>query len=291
MKALGFHEQRDLRIDQVAEPSSPKGADVVLDIIYCGICGTDVHEDNSGSIILPVTPHPVSGAAVPIIPGHEFSAVVAEVGPEVSAVSPVSPGDRVAILSHLMMPGDYYAQHNLGQFSPNTGLVGLTWHWGGMGQRALVPADNLVRLPNSVTDIQGATLEPTAVAINAIDETRFAAGQTLLNTCVGPIGALTALAARAAGASKITIHEPNKARTAKLEQFAEFTVFSGDSNEVLSAIADETDEGIGVDVAVECAGRVCRSLPGPQPVYRCHEADRARCYCVAEDRQHAGRSC
>jgi len=251
MRALRFHAQRDVRIEEVAEPLAPTGEEVLLDIIYCGICGTDVHEYNSGPIILPVKPHPVSGAVLPIILGHEFSAVVAEVGPQVSTVSP---GERVAILPHLMMKGDYFVQRNLGQFSPDTGLVGLTWHWGGMGQRAMVPAENLVKLPDSVTDIQGAMLEPTAVAINAIDETHFSAGQTILITGAGPIGALTALAARAAGASKIYIYEPNKARLAHLANFSEFRVFSGDPDEVLSIITDETDAGIGVDVAVECAG-------------------------------------
>ncbi len=105
-----------------------------------------------------------------------------------------------------------------------------------------------------VTDIQGAMLEPTAVAINAIDETRFSAGQTMLVVGAGPIGALTALAARAAGASKIYIYDPNEARLAHLAKFPEFSVFSGDPDEVLSIIADETESGIGVDVAVECAG-------------------------------------
>ncbi|MFT4728002.1 MAG: (R,R)-butanediol dehydrogenase/meso-butanediol dehydrogenase/diacetyl reductase [Granulosicoccus sp.] len=251
MRALRFHAQRDLRIEEVAEPVAPTGEEVLLDIIYCGICGTDVHEYNSGPIILPVKPHPVSGAALPIILGHEFSAVVAEVGPEVSTVQP---GERVAILPHLMMKDDYFVRRNLGQFSPNTGLVGLTWHWGGMGQRAMVPADNLVKLPDNVTDIQGAMLEPTAVAINAIDETRFSAGQTMLVVGAGPIGALTALAARAAGASKVYIYDPNEARLAHLAKFPEFSVFCGDPGEILSIIADETEAGTGVDVAVECAG-------------------------------------
>lgn len=251
MRALRFHAQRDVRIEDVAEPSAPVGDEVLLDIVYCGICGTDVHEYNSGPIILPVKPHPVSGAAIPIILGHEFSAVVAEVGPQASTVRP---GERVAILPHLMIKDDYYVRRNLGQFSPDTGLVGLTWHWGGMGQRAIVPAENLVKLPANVTDIQGAMLEPTAVAINAIDETRFSAGQSILIAGAGPIGVLTALAARAAGASRIYIYDPNRARLAHLANFPEFSVFSGDHAEVLSIIADETEAGIGVDVSVECAG-------------------------------------
>lgn len=253
MKALRFHAQRDLRIDEVAEPSLPKGDEVVLDITLCGICGTDLHEYLGGPIILPVEPHPISGAKLPMILGHEFSAKIAQTGPDVAGYSV---GERVAVLPHLMPKDDFYVQRNLGQFSPDTGLVGLTWHWGGMAPKAMVPAENLVKLPDGVSDIQGAMLEPAAVAINALDETHFAAGQTMLITGAGPIGALTALAARAAGASRIYIYDPNAARLERLKDFPEFSMFSGDPAELLAAITRETESGIGVDVAVECAGHV-----------------------------------
>jgi (R,R)-butanediol dehydrogenase / meso-butanediol dehydrogenase / diacetyl reductase len=253
MKALRFHARRDLRIDEVAEPAPPKGDEVVLDITLCGICGTDLHEYLGGPIILPVEPHPMSGAKVPIILGHEFSATVAQIGSDVSGFSV---GERVAVLPHLMPKDDFYVRRNLGQFSPDTGLVGLTWRWGGMAPKAIVPAENLVKLPESISDVQGAMLEPAAVAINALDETHFSAGQTVLITGAGPIGGLTALAARAAGASRIFLYDPNAARLERLTEFPEFTLFSGDPAELLVAIARETESGIGVDVAVECAGQV-----------------------------------
>ena len=209
MKALRFHKARDLRLEEVPAPEKPVGQQVVLKISHCGICGTDLHEYVAGPIILPVEPHPETGAKIPIILGHEFSAVVTTVGPDVTTVRP---GDRVAILPHLMKAGDYYARRNIGQFSAATGLVGLTWHWGGMGEYAMVPEQNTVKLPDSVSDEQGACLEPSAVAVNAIDNAGVIAGSTVLITGAGPIGALTALAARAAGAAKVIVHEPHARR-------------------------------------------------------------------------------
>ena len=166
MKALRFHDARDLRLDEVSPPPEALADQVVLKVLQCGICGTDLHEYVAGPIMLPVEPHPVNGAKIPVILGHEFSATVSSVGP---AVTTTKPGDRVAILPHLMKPGDYYIRRNLGQFSATTGLVGLAWHWGGMGEFAAVPEQNVVKLPDTVSDEQGALLEPSAVAVNAID--------------------------------------------------------------------------------------------------------------------------
>jgi (R,R)-butanediol dehydrogenase / meso-butanediol dehydrogenase / diacetyl reductase len=151
-----------------------------------------------------------------------------------------------------MKAGDYYVRRNLGQFSPTTGLVGLTWHWGGMGELATVPEQNIVKLPDDVSDEQGALLEPSAVAVNAIDAASVQVGSTVLIT--GPIGALSALAARAAGASKIFVYEPNAARRARLAEFDGLSVHGGSSVDLLGAIEQQTDCGVGVDASIECAG-------------------------------------
>lgn len=251
MRALRFHKARDLRLEEVPEPGAPGPGEVVLKVIACGICGTDLHEYVAGPIILPVEPHPFTGAKVPIILGHEFSSVVTAVG---KGVTTVKPGDRVAVLPHLMKPGDYFARRNLGQFSAATGLVGLTWHWGGMGEHALVPEQNVVKLPDNVTDEQGAIVEPAAVALNAIDYAGVKAGTSVLITGAGPIGALTALAARAAGARHVFVYEPNEGRRKLVEALGGLEVFGGAPEELAAAIRQATDSGVGVDAAIECAG-------------------------------------
>ena len=251
MKALRFHGKGGLRIDEVAPPTAPTGDDVTVRVSYCGICGTDLHEYLAGPVFIQTEPHPATGAAAPMILGHEISAIVEETGPEVSGFRA---GDRVAILPHLMTKGDYYARRNLGQFSPIVGLVGLSWHWGGMGEQVVAPEENLVLLPDDVSDLQGALLEPMAVAVNAIDEAGLRVGQSVLITGAGPIGALTALAARASGASRIFVYDPNKNRLAHLERFEDLRLFGGPPEEVLEAIARETEAG--VDAAIECAGHL-----------------------------------
>ncbi len=60
--------------------------EVLLQPVMCGICGTDLHEYTDGPIVTPARPHPLTGAELPQILGHEFSAVVAAAGPGVSHV-------------------------------------------------------------------------------------------------------------------------------------------------------------------------------------------------------------
>ena len=88
MKALRFHNARDLRLDEVSPPREPLADQVVLKVLQCGICGTDLHEYVAGPIMLPVKPHPENGAKIPIIRGHEFSATVTSVGPTATATKP-----------------------------------------------------------------------------------------------------------------------------------------------------------------------------------------------------------
>jgi (R,R)-butanediol dehydrogenase/meso-butanediol dehydrogenase/diacetyl reductase len=153
-----------------------------------------------------------------------------------------------------MKSGDYYVRRNLGQFSATTGLVGLAWHWGGMGEFAAVPEQNVVRLPDNVSDDQGALLEPSAVAVNAIDAAGVIVGSTVLITGAGPIGALTALAARAAGVSRIFVYEPNPGRRARLAKFDGLSVYGESPAPLMQAIREQTDCGVGVDASIGCAG-------------------------------------
>jgi (R,R)-butanediol dehydrogenase/meso-butanediol dehydrogenase/diacetyl reductase len=123
-----------------------------------------------------------------------------------------------------------------------------------MGEFAAVPEQNVVKLPDTVSDEQGALLEPSAVAVNAIDAAGVVVGSTVLITGAGPIGALVALAARAAGASKIFVYEPNASRRARLAEFDGVAVYGGSSADLVEAIQEQTDCRVGVDASIECAG-------------------------------------
>ena len=149
MKALRFHAARDLRLEDIEPPAAPGAGEVLVAVSHCGICGSDLHEYLDGPIFVPVEPHRLTGASAPLVLGHEFAGRVSAIG---SGVERVAEGDRVAILPHLNKPGDYFVRRGLGHISDTTALVGLSSAYGGMGEFAVVPQDNVVRLPDSVTD-------------------------------------------------------------------------------------------------------------------------------------------
>ncbi|MBX3567898.1 MAG: alcohol dehydrogenase catalytic domain-containing protein [Rhizobiaceae bacterium] len=252
MKALRFHAKRDLRLEEIAPPASPGPGEVVVAVSACGICGSDLHEYLDGPIFVAVEPHPLTGASAPLVLGHEFSGRLSAVG---GAVGRFAKGDRVAILPHLNKAGDYFVRRGLGHISDTTALVGLSSAYGGMGEYAIVPQDNVVRLPDGVTDEQGALFEPMAVALNAVDRGGVFAGSSVLVTGAGPIGVLAAMAAKAAGASRVFVSEANPARRARLASLQlGYEIVDPTQPDFASAVAGMTEEGLGVDVAIECAG-------------------------------------
>ena len=85
MRAVRYHAARDIRVEDVPETDGLAPHEVLIRPRFCGICGTDLHEYMAGPIVTPTEPHPLTGAQNPQILGHEFSADVLDVGPEVLA--------------------------------------------------------------------------------------------------------------------------------------------------------------------------------------------------------------
>jgi len=254
MKALRFHAAKDLRIEDIAEPDrQPPPGQVLVRNRFVGICGTDLHEYSYGPIFVPTTPHPFTGVSGPQILGHEFGGVVEAVG---AGVTLVKPGDRVSI-QPLSMPraGDYYASRGLFHLSDQIALVGLSWKWGGMGEYATVNEYNVVPIPDAMTDEEAALVEPTAVAVYSVDRGGVKAGNSVLITGAGPIGMLTMLAAKAAGATTLFLSDVNDERLAFARRIMPgVTTINPTRDDVGRVVRDGTEGKVGCDVAIECVG-------------------------------------
>jgi (R,R)-butanediol dehydrogenase/meso-butanediol dehydrogenase/diacetyl reductase len=253
MKAVRFHAAKDIRVEDVPAPTKKLGPnDVLIKPVVTGICGTDLHEYIAGPIVTPQTPHVYTGATNPQILGHEFSAVVADKG---TSVSNVKVGDRVSIQPLISPRDDYYGRRGLYHLSPKMGCVGLSWAWGGMSELAIVNDYNLAVVPKGVSDVQAAMIEPAAVAVYAADRGRVTSGSTVLVSGVGPIGALTLLAVKAAGAGQIFVSEPNPFRRKMAKDLVpEAVVIDPLTENVAEFIKAHTEDGVGVDTAIECVG-------------------------------------
>jgi len=102
MKAARYFDRGDIRIEDVAEPEVQPGT-VGVDVAWCGICGTDLHEYLDGPIFVPPAghPHPVSGESAPITLGHEMSGTIYAIGED---VTDLKVGDNVVVEPYIIDP-------------------------------------------------------------------------------------------------------------------------------------------------------------------------------------------
>ncbi len=253
MQALRFHAAKDLRVEDIGKPDNPALGQVLVKNRFVGICGTDLHEYSYGPIFIPVEPHPFTKARGPQILGHEYGGIVEAVG---AGVTSVRPGDRVSV-QPLIMPrsGDYFAARGLYHLSTQLALVGLSWQWGGMAEYSTVYEYNVQKIPDEMSDEDAALVEPTAVAVYACDRGGVQAGNSVLITGAGPIGVLTLLAARAAGAVKLFVSDINDARLDYAKTIVPDVVTINPKRVKPGEIVRSLTEGqVGCDVAIECVG-------------------------------------
>ena len=249
MKALRYYGRKDLRVEDVPPPERCAPNQVIVKISVCGVCGTDLHEYLVGPIFIPTKPDPFTGASIPQIIGHEFSGTIVAVGDD---LKDYRENDRVAIQPLIVPQNDYYALRGLSHLSEKRAAVGYSWPWGGMGEYAVLNEYNIAKLPNSVSDEQGALVEPAAVAIHAVRTGGLQVGNSLLISGGGPIGALAVLSGAAAGAT-IFLSEPNPARRKVIESWGLCAaVLDPSTEDVPRRLRDLTE--VGVDVAIECVG-------------------------------------
>lgn len=255
MEALIYRGRRDLGVGEVAEPPEPRGDDVVVRPVLCGICGTDLHEYTDGPIVVPTSPHPLNGSRLPQILGHEFAARVEAVGPEVAGVAP---GDLCAVMPLISCGRCDQCRQGANHRCRTMACTGLSSDWGGLAAMATVQARQLVPVPGSMTARQAALIEPTAVAAYGVDRSGMQAGETVLVTGAGPIGSLATMYALARGARRVVLVETDaerRGRGGRLgEGLGEVVTVDPASEPVVEVLADLTD-GAGAAVAIECAGK------------------------------------
>lgn len=249
MKAARYYAAKDIRVEDVPDPGAPGAGEVLIEPAWCGICGTDLHEYTAGPIVTPAQEHALTGATLPQILGHEYSGTVLDVG---EGVSHVRPGDRIAGMPLISCGQCFHCLRGDRHMCVVMGCTGLSYQWGAIAERAIVPSYQLTRLPDALTLEQGALLEPAAVAVYAIERAHLLSGDIVLVAGLGPIGALVAMAATATGAGLVLAAEPNPNRAGRAPDFGVDEVIPVGEG-FAERVAEITDD-IGVDAAIECSG-------------------------------------
>ena len=249
MQAARWHGRGDVRVEEVARPE-PGPGELLLRVAWCGICGTDVEEYLAGPAIIPTdVPNPLTGRAAPITLGHEFAGTVEAVG---EGVSGVRVGDRIAPEVVLFCGVCFFCRRHEYALCLKWAALGLMAD-GGLAEFAVVPAATSVRLPDSLSDEEGALVEPTEVAVRAIRKSELRLGETVAVVGGGTIGLLVAQVTRAAGASAVYVLEPHAWRRKLAVELGATASFDPAQDGATAAVWDVCG-GVGPDVVFECAG-------------------------------------
>jgi L-idonate 5-dehydrogenase len=238
--ACKIHGARDLRLEPDDPlPLAPHQVEVRLGA--AGICGSDLHYFLHGRV----------GAFVirePLIPGHEASGVVTNVG---NLVSRVAPGMKVAINpSHPCGRCDYCraGRDNLCSHMRFLGSASVYPHVQGMfrerfvmGERQLTPVDEDISLGEL------ACAEPLSIGLHGVRRAGEIMGRTVLVTGGGTIGCMTVIAARLAGAARVIVCDI-------ADRPLEMARAVGADRTVRTDITDPRELADIADVAIEAAG-------------------------------------
>jgi len=249
MKAARFYDRGDIRIEDVVEPEVVPGT-IGIDVAWCGICGTDLHEYLDGPIFVPPAghPHPLSGEAAPVTLGHEMSGTVYAVG---DGVTGIAVGDAVVVEPYIIDPRFSTEPGSNYHLTPNMNFIGLGGRGGGLGEKIVVERRWVHPVGNIPLD-QAALIEPLSVGYHAYSRSGAGPGDVALIGGAGPIGLLTAAVLKAMGLTVI-ISEPSALRRQKALDTGVADHGLDPSEVDVAATVHELTGGVGADVAFECS--------------------------------------
>lgn len=240
MKAAVYHGPHDLRVEEVPVREL-KDNEVLIQVKYCGVCGTDMHIFNGDGGSFEVNP--------PLIPGHEFSGVVAKVG---SAVTTVKEGDRVSADPNDMCGECYFCKNAMQHFCTNNIGVGTTVD-GGFAEYVIMREKQVYKFAGNLSFKEAAMAEPISCCLHGIDLCNIKSGCTVLVMGGGPIGMIMMQLAKNAGAARVIMSEPvEEKRELALKLGATKTI--NPIEEDVQAVLSEYCEN--VDVVIECVGNI-----------------------------------
>ncbi len=243
MKALVLEQYNRLVYKEMDAPEI-SASEVLIEVKACGICGSDVHgmDGSSGRR------HP------PLIMGHEASGIIRETG---SAVTAFQIGDRVTFDSTIYCGSCFYCRQGLINLCDNRRVLGVSppeyRQHGAFAQYVAVPEHILYRLPDSLSFVQAAMVEPVSIAFHAVTLTPVSLNDSAVVIGSGMVGLFVIQALRAAGCGTIIAVdlEQNKLDLA-LQLGADHGLLAQEVD-VADQVRKLTD-GRGAAIAVEVVG-------------------------------------
>jgi L-iditol 2-dehydrogenase len=231
---MGFQERE---IPQIGS------GEVLVKLDYVGICGSDLHYYETGRI---------GGYVVkpPFVLGHEPSGVVAEVGP---GVNHLKIGDRVALEPGKTCGKCEFCVTGRYNLCPDVVFFATPPVDGVFQEYINHPAGLCFKLPDNVSALEGALIEPLAVGFHAANQGGAHTGQKAIVFGAGCIGLVSMMALKAAGVSQVYVADIVDKRLNKAFELGAAGIINPQKDN-LDQWAAKISGGAGFDLAIETAG-------------------------------------
>ncbi len=238
MKCVAIKDVKEFEIKEIDEPIAKDGH-VLVSVKKSGICGSDIH-------------YWVNGEPKGLVMGHEFCGTVIDPGDR----SDLKVGDRVTALPISPCGKCVACESGNPQYCAETWskAVGLSLdNPGALAPKLSVRSDMVMKIPEAMSDEEGAMVEPTAVGLHAVRLADIKVGDKVLVIGGGIIGLVSAMFAKLEGASLVALSETNSARGEKSVSLhvADEWYDAKDSNMISNLMAKTNG---GFDVVIECVG-------------------------------------
>jgi len=237
MTDLNNIEIRDTQVPR------PKEGQVLVKIEYVGICGSDVHFYEAGKIgDFVVKP--------PFILGHETAGVVEKTGP---GVKKLKVGDKVALEPSVPCMACSMCRQGKYNLCPNVTMMATPPYNGALTKYLTHPEAFSYKLPDNVSTMQGALIEPLAVGLHAATQVGVSLGDSVTVLGAGCIGLVSLLATKASGAGRVYVADIEDKRLSFAAKLGATEVINAKNTDTVEKIKELTD-GEGTKRVFECAG-------------------------------------
>jgi 2-desacetyl-2-hydroxyethyl bacteriochlorophyllide A dehydrogenase len=244
MKALVLEKYNELIYKDVRDPIT-KSDEVLVKIMACGICGSDVHGlDGSTGRRIP-----------PIIMGHEASGIIVKTGADVKEWKS---GDRVTFDSTVYPLNDWFTLEGMYNLSDNREVIGVSpgtyKRDGAFAEYISIPQHILYKIPENVTFKQAAMVEAVAVALHSINVSGIKTGDKCVVVGAGMIGIFILKLLKLSGASSIIAIDINPHRLELAEKAGADNTFISTEENLTEKIYNLTNKR-GADISFEAVGK------------------------------------
>lgn len=222
---------------------SPKEDEVLVKVEYVGICGSDLHYYETGSI----GPYIVEP---PFVLGHECAGTIVEVGKNVKHLKE---GDRVALEPGKTCGKCEFCRAGNYHLCPDVEFFATPPFDGTLCEYVAHEAGLCFKLPETVSTLEGCLIEPLAVGFHAANQVKAEFGQTAVIFGAGCIGLVSMLAVMSKGVRNIIVVDIMQKRLDKALELGATHVINASEVNAIEKIMELTG-GRGADIAVETAG-------------------------------------